>query len=134
MKLTVRDAIATVLVAAVVVPYAGYLAWGSMPFIQDPEGMAAVALVFGVAAAANGGWVAWSSGLVLRLATTGLAVAAAGLGVLTLVSMDFLAAVTREWLLAGFLATIVVLWGQAMLRHGGIVRTAAASRAGPAPA
>jgi hypothetical protein len=134
MKLTVRDAIATVLVAAVVVPYAGYLAWGSMPFIQDPEMMAAVALVFGLFAAAYGGWVVWSSGLALRLATTGLAVVSLGLGAMTLVSMDFLSTITREWLLAGFVATIVALWAVAILRHAGIVHTATEPRAGPATA
>lgn len=33
MRLTWKDGLATVLVAAIVVPYIGYLAQGSMPFI-----------------------------------------------------------------------------------------------------
>jgi hypothetical protein len=36
MRITTTDVIATLLVAAIVVPYLGYLAWGDMPFIQDP--------------------------------------------------------------------------------------------------
>ena len=41
MKLTLRDGIATLLVAAILVPYVGYLVNGEMPFIKDPRGMAA---------------------------------------------------------------------------------------------
>ena len=36
MKLTRKDLIATLLIAAVVVPYVGYLIWGEMPFIPGP--------------------------------------------------------------------------------------------------
>ena len=52
MKIGWRDGVATLLVSAVVVPYIGYLVKGSMPFIHDPRGMAATALVLGLAAAA----------------------------------------------------------------------------------
>lgn len=45
MRLTKRDAFATVIVAAVVVPYVGYIVRGSMPFIEDPRGMAGVGLI-----------------------------------------------------------------------------------------
>jgi hypothetical protein len=50
MRWTLRDAVATLLVAAAFVPYVGYLVWGGMPFIQDPRGMAAAALVLGALA------------------------------------------------------------------------------------
>jgi hypothetical protein len=40
--LTGRDAVATILVAAIAVPYIGYLINGSMPFVQDPTGMAGI--------------------------------------------------------------------------------------------
>ena len=51
MKLRMRDWIATLLVAAVVVPYVGDLVRGSMPFIEDPRGMAGAGLVLGLVAA-----------------------------------------------------------------------------------
>ena len=50
MRLSVRDAIATLLVAAIAVPYVGYLIDGSMPFVEDPRGMSAVGLILGVVA------------------------------------------------------------------------------------
>jgi hypothetical protein len=37
-KLTVRDLLATLILAAVLVPFIGYSARGSMPFVQDPAG------------------------------------------------------------------------------------------------
>jgi hypothetical protein len=57
MRLTKKDLITTALVAAVAVPYVGYLVRGEMPFIQDPRGMAGVGIV----------------GLVLSFAAWGLA-------------------------------------------------------------
>ena len=39
MKIGWRDGAATLLVAAVAVPYIGYLVRGSMPFVHDPRGM-----------------------------------------------------------------------------------------------
>jgi hypothetical protein len=44
-KLTVRDLAATLLIAAVAVPFIGYSVRGSMPFVQDPRGMAGVGIV-----------------------------------------------------------------------------------------
>lgn len=38
------------LLAAIAVPYIGYLIRGDMPFVQDPRGMAAIGLVVGVVA------------------------------------------------------------------------------------
>jgi hypothetical protein len=55
VKIGWRDGVATPLVAAIVVPYVGYLVRGSMPFIQDPRGMAATGLVLGLPAAAVAG-------------------------------------------------------------------------------
>jgi hypothetical protein len=37
-KLTLRDLLATLIVAAVLVPFIGYSVRGSMPFVQDPRG------------------------------------------------------------------------------------------------
>jgi hypothetical protein len=52
MRIGWRDGVATLLVAAIVVPYIGYLVRGSMPFVQDPRSMAATGLMLGLAAAA----------------------------------------------------------------------------------
>jgi hypothetical protein len=122
MRLTVRDAIATFLVAAILVPYVGYLINGSMPFIQDPRGMSGVGLIFGVAAAAIGGWIVRHEGQATWITTVGLAVVSAVLGVLTLLSENLFDATTSAVLLGAFMASIVVQWGLALLRHGGIVR------------
>ena len=43
-KLTIRDLITTLIVAAVVVPFIGYSVRGSMPFVHDPRGMAGVGI------------------------------------------------------------------------------------------
>lgn len=121
LRLTWKDALATVFVAAIVVPYVGYLTQGSMPFIQDPEGMAGVGLILGVAAAVIGGWVAWPAATLGRIATAGAALVSLGLGIATLVTPDALAATTREALLGAFIATIVALWALETLRHSGAV-------------
>ena len=50
MRITLRDTVASILVAAIAVPYVGYLLYGSVPFVQDPRGMAAVGLILGFVA------------------------------------------------------------------------------------
>jgi hypothetical protein len=44
-RLTVRDVLGTLLVAAIVVPFIGYSIRGSVPLIQDASEMAAVGIV-----------------------------------------------------------------------------------------
>ncbi len=44
-KLTLRDLLAMLITAAVVVPLIGYSVRGSVPFVQDPRGMAGVVIV-----------------------------------------------------------------------------------------
>jgi hypothetical protein len=83
MRITYKDVIATLLVAAIVVPYIGYLAWGDMPFIQDPRGMAATGLVLGLAAAAVAGRVAFDPDPMHR-AALGSGVVALALGIAAL--------------------------------------------------
>ena len=109
MRFTIKDTAATVLVAAIVVPYVGYLVWGEMPFIQDPRGMAATGLVLGLAAALLAGRAALAPGLLHRVAlVTG--VAALGLGVAAVWT-------ELELLLAAFVIAIVVTWVLATLIH-----------------
>ena len=121
MKLTRKDLIATLLIAAVVVPYVGYLIWGEMPFIQDPRGMAAVGIV-GLLL----GFVAWGLGLrsmfgkvmlVLGVATLGLGIAAALVG-----------AEGSELLLATFVGAIVLVWAVETAHDAGLFGTGAHAR------
>jgi hypothetical protein len=121
MKLTRKDLIATLLIAAVVVPYVGYLIWGEMPFIQDPRGMAAVGIV-GLLL----GFVAWGLGLrsmfgkvmlVLGVATLGLGIAAALVG-----------AEGSELLLATFVGAIVLMWAVETAHDAGLFGTGAHAR------
>ena len=50
MRLKSKDLLASILFAAIAVPYVGYLVNGEMPFIKDPRGMSATGLVLGVVA------------------------------------------------------------------------------------
>lgn len=103
MRITYKDVIATLLVAAIVVPYIGYLAWGDMPFIEDPRGMAATGLVLGLAAAAVAGRAVFDRERMHRAALVS-GVVALCLGIAALW------AETNEVLLALFIASIVVTW------------------------
>ena len=42
---TIRELLATVVTVAVLVPFVGYSVRGSMPFVEDPRGMAGVGLL-----------------------------------------------------------------------------------------
>ncbi len=114
--LTMRDWLGTVLVVAIVVPYVGFLVRGDMPLIQDPRGMATIALVLGAAAFLVMG--IYGVG-VLGRAEWGLAFAALGVGVAALLLAETAAAYT---LLAVFVAMIVLLWAVKMLDHAGLIR------------
>ncbi|MCZ2860634.1 hypothetical protein [Blastococcus sp. VKM Ac-2987] len=106
MKFTARNAVATLLVAAIVVPYVGYLIWDQMPFIQDPRGMAATGLVLGIAAAVVAGRDVVDPGPLHRLAQA-CGVVALGFGIAALW------AETSEALLAAFVVAIVLTWATA---------------------
>jgi glucose uptake protein GlcU len=103
MRLTARNIVATLLVASIVLPYLGYLAWGEMPFVQDPRGMAAVGLILGLAAAAVAGRAALAPEPMHR-AALGSGIVALALGIAALV------AETSEALLALFVVAIVATW------------------------
>lgn len=124
MRLTLRDAIATVLVVAIAIPYVGYLINGSMPFIQDPTGMAAVGLVLGVIAAAVGGWIALREGAFTEITTVVVGLVSVAAGIAALIGENLFNQTVWELALGGFMATIVLLWGFALLRHSGAVPTA----------
>jgi hypothetical protein len=116
MRVKIRDLVATILVAAIAVPYIGYLVNGEMPFIKDPRGMAGTGLVLGIVAF-----------LVLRSGDAfdrtgkvevGLATVALALGVVTLVLAETAAA---EVLLAVFMGSILVVWTVELLDHFGVL-------------
>lgn len=118
MKVGWRDAGATLLVAAVVVPFIGYAARGSMPFIQDSRGMAATGFVGALLAFAAVGRSAFSG---RRLGET-----AAILAVLTTAAGVTAFVLEGSWVVvAPFIAGIVVLWAIAMLHDGGYLTTRA---------
>jgi len=122
MRKTVRDTVATVCVAAVVVPYIGYLIWDELPFIKDPRGMSAIALVLGVIAFLVAGMPATATGL--GRTEWAIAVATLALGVVSLALAETAAA---EALLATFIAAIVVVWTVEALDHFGLIRPHAGS-------
>jgi hypothetical protein len=127
MRYSWKDLTATILVAAVAVPYVGYLIRGSMPFIEDPRGMAATGLVLGAIAAAVLGRRAFR-GSRLGQAAAVAGVSSLGTGIVALAWAE--SGTVSDVLLAVFMATIGVTWALAMLRDatlpaGGSHRTLA---------
>jgi len=123
MRLTWQDGTAAVLVAAIVVPYVGYVVHGQMPLINDPRAMAGVALILGLAASSfSRADLHWSDGWVRAASVVG--VAALGFGIA--------AGLTGNKLMLGaFVGSIVLLWAVASARHAGAHFTA--RRRHPAP-
>src|SRR5690349_23359712 len=115
MKITYKDLIATLLVAAIVVPYLGFLAWGQVPLIQDARGMTGAGLLLGLGAAAVAGRAAFRRDVDHRTAL--------GSGIVAL-----LLGVTAVWaetsavLLGFFMVAIVVTWalGEYAAHHTGV--------------
>ncbi len=116
MRLTMRDLIGTLLVAAIAVPYIGYLVRGEMPFVQDPRGMASLGLVLGTAAF-----------LVLRtgdgfdrLSEAEIAVAGVS-ALLGIAAIIFAEAAVAELLLALFMGSIALVWLMELADHEGVL-------------
>jgi hypothetical protein len=111
-KLTLRDLLATLIIAAVVVPFIGYSARGSMPFVQDPRGMSGVVIVGTVLAFAVFGRKAFGTGTFEWVMVT--------LGVLTLgFAVAALIAETVWALLVPAMAGLVIMWALALLHDAG---------------
>ncbi len=116
-KLTARDLLATLIIAAVVVPFIGYSARGSMPFVQDPRGMAGVVIVGTVLAFAVFGRRAFGTGTFEWIMVT--------LGALTLgFAIAALIAETVWALLVPAMAGLVIMWVLALLQDAGHVASA----------
>jgi len=119
MRLRMRDLVATVLVAAIGIPYVGYLVNGQMPFVEDPRGMSAVGLILGIVAFL----VMRGGDAVDRLgkAEIGLAGLSVALGLIALALAETAAA---EVLLAVFMGSILVVWAVELMDHVGVLRGA----------
>jgi hypothetical protein len=107
MNLTWRDATSSLLVAAILVPYTWFVGGAAAPLVRDARGMAAVGLVFGIAACVVGARV---NGERMPALPQALALPAVGFGVLTLV-------IDAAWSLAFFIATVILLWAVTTVRH-----------------
>ena len=116
MTIKARDWVATLLVAAIAVPYIGYLIRGEMPFIEDPRGMSATGLVLGVAAYLTMTW-----GDAFDRAGKAETAAAAVALVLGIAAVAFAETAAAETLLAVFMAAIVLVWAMKMVDHMGLV-------------
>ncbi len=108
---TRRGVLATLVVAAVVVPFVGYSVHGSMPLVEDPGGMAAVGIlgVLGVGIAFGDD--------AFRDARIGAVMA-----VLAVVGLAFgvVAVVVNSWaLLVPMMAALVALWLVGLVEQAG---------------
>jgi hypothetical protein len=116
-KLTLRDMLATLIVAAAVVPFIGYSVRGSMPFVQDPRGMAGVGIVGCLLTFAALGREALGTGTFERFMLT-LGVLTLGFGVAALI------AETSWALLVPMVAGLVIIWASALLHDAGYLAPA----------
>ncbi|KOX06098.1 hypothetical protein ADK65_02490 [Streptomyces sp. NRRL B-1140] len=118
-KHIVTDILTTLIVAAVVVPFIGYSVRGSMPFVQDPRGMAGVGIVGclllflvlrgGTADTGRLAWLTWALGAL-----------ALGFGITTLI------AETSWALLVPMMAALVAFWAAVTVQrteHAGPARS-----------
>ena len=118
MRFTWRDAFVSLLVAAVAVPYVGYLVRGSMPFIEDPRGMAATGLVLGLIAAAAAGRAAFTQERFGRAAEI-VGLVSLGTGLATLIWAE--SGTLSDVLLAVFVGTMVLTWALVMVGDSGLL-------------
>lgn len=122
MRFSRREIVATAIVAAIVVPYVGYLVRGAVPFVDTAREMAATAVLLGFAAARVAGGRAFRG---QHGRTAGwIGVLAAGGGTALIVWGE--PALLTEMLLALFIGSIVVIWAMAV-RPQAVTRRPSAS-------
>ena len=102
--------LSTLIVAAIVVPYLGYVINGEMPFIKDARGMAAVGIIL---------LFAW--GLVVKtpFGEGRAAYIAGGIGIATLALGIVAGWLESDAVLVPFVVGIVMLWFLALAMHEG---------------
>ena len=123
MRLGLRDAVAALLMAGIITPYAGLLVRGRMPYVEDVRMMAAVALVLGSAAILVADQL--SIATYLGRVEIGFALVTLALGV---IAMAFATTVFGQLLLGAFVAGIMLTWGVQLLDHAGYSTGSAARR------
>lgn len=116
MKLTWKDLVGTLLIAALAVAYLGYVIRGEMPFLEDPRGMAAAGLI--LAAVAYAVFARGDFFDRLRKVEAGVALVVLGLGVAALLLAETGAA--EVWL-ALFMGSVLVMWVVEMADHLGLM-------------
>ena len=121
-KLTFRDLLATLIVAATVVPFIGYSVRGSMPFVEDPRGMAGVGIVGSQLAFIAFGRRAFGTGAFESVMVTPTVITI-GFGIAALIAETVWA------LLVPMVAGLVLMWALALTHDAGFV----VHRAGPRP-
>jgi len=109
-RLTWRDGIATVLVAALMIGYASYLIVGPTTMIADNGDMAVIGFVFGFAACVVGGWSPRTD--------SGRPIWGA-LSVIALILVVVVLSSESRWCLAVLMGCIVILWLGTTLGHAG---------------
>jgi hypothetical protein len=107
MRLTWRDAVATVMVGALVLMYIGLLANGSVGFIQGPRSMASIGLLSALVLCPLSGikvFDAWAGAIGI------LGVGTLGVGIAVLVAESWV-------MLAAFMLAVVAMWALSTLHH-----------------
>jgi hypothetical protein len=113
MHIKARDLVATLIFAAVMVPYIGYVSKGGMPFVHDPRGMAGVGLVgLFLMMVAFGGRESFDAGSWVLIGT---ALMGFGLGIAALILE------TNETVLAAFIGAISLYWALGLLFDTGMI-------------
>jgi hypothetical protein len=112
MRLTWKDAVATVLTGSIVTLYIAYLEGAALPLVAGPRVLAAVALVVGLAGCAVGG-----TGMTTDRPANWAVRVAALLGAVAFI-VGLIAMITGSHaMLATLIGVIVTLWLLATARH-----------------
>jgi hypothetical protein len=117
MRLGVRDAVAALLMAAILAPYASLLVRGRAPYVDDVRAMTAVAMILGYAGFVIADHITPATSL--GRAEIGFAAVTLLLGAVTLV---FATTVLGQLLLGAFVTGILLTWGIQLLDHAGYAR------------
>jgi len=121
MRLGLRDAVAALLMAGIITPYAGLLVRGRVPYVEDVRTMAAVALVLGGSAILIADQL--SIATLFGRVEIGFALITLALGV---IAMAFATTTFGQLLLGAFVMGILLTWGVQLLDHAGYSTGAAA--------
>jgi peptidoglycan/LPS O-acetylase OafA/YrhL len=113
VRLRLRDAVAGLLLLAVLVPYVGYLVNGEMPLIDNPRAMASTGFLLGGAAF----WVVRSGVRPARLGRVEGVAAALAL-VLYVFAIALAATAAAEVLLAAFICSLILVFALDVLDRG----------------